>query len=378
MASCAPGFAARVGDGPRPAACGGEVDERVSLKAVVQRACLPVTDTDCLVDAELPDPVAAGRDLLVRVKAVSVNPVDTKVRRNVPPGDGSDRGVGGGEGGQRVLGYDAAGIVEALGPGVTLFEPGDEVWYAGSRMRPGTNAELHLVDERIVGRKPRSLDFAQAAAMPLTAITAWEALFDRLQLRLGKPHDEGTLLVTAGGGGVGSIAIQLARRLSGARVVATASRPESREQALRLGAHLVIDHREPLSEGLRAAGIRWAERIFSISHTHLHFPELARAVAPQGRICVIDDPEAPIDARLLKGRCASLHWEAMFTRSSFETPDMAEQGRLLNEVAGLVDAGLVVCTHSRTLGRIDAATLREAHRLVESGQMTGKLTLAGF
>lgn len=338
-----------------------------TMRAVVQPACLPVTDPNCLVDTELPDPVASGRDLLVRIRAVSVNPVDTKVRRSLPPGDA----------GPRVLGYDAAGVVEAVGPQVTLFKPGDEVWYAGSRLRPGTNAELHLVDERIVGRKPASLDFAQAAAMPLTAITAWEALFDRLGLALGKPHDAGTLLITAGAGGVGSIAIQLARRLTGARVVATASRPESRAQAQALGAHLVIDHSQPLSKALAAAGIRWVERVFSVSHTHLHFGEIAKAIAPQGRVCVIDDPE-PIDVRLLKARCASLHWEAMFTRPSFETPDMAEQGRLLGQLAALVDEGLIRSTHARTLGRIDARTLRDAHAAVESGHTVGKIVLAGF
>jgi NADPH2:quinone reductase len=336
------------------------------MKAIVQRQCLPATDPESLVDVELPSPVARGRDLLVRVHAVSVNPVDTKLRRNVPP-----------EGGERVLGYDAAGVVEAVGPEVTLFAPGDEVWYAGSRARPGTNAELHLVDERIVGRKPRTLDFAQAAAMPLTTITAWEALFDRLGLVPGDRADAGTLLVTAGAGGVGSIAIQLARQLTGARIVATASRPESRAQAERLGAHHVIDHAQPLSAGLKALGIRWVERIFSVSHTHLHFPELARVVAPQGRICLIDDPE-PIDVRLLKARCASLHWEAMFTRSGFETPDMGEQGRLLNEVAALVDAGRLQSTHARTLGPIDAANLRAAHAAIESGRTVGKLVLAGF
>jgi zinc-binding alcohol dehydrogenase family protein len=352
---------------PSAGIIGAPPAEECAMKAVGYRACLPVTDPDCLVDIELPDPVATGRDLLVRVHAVSVNPVDTKVRRNAPPP----------EGGVRVLGFDAAGVVEAVGPEVRGFRPGDAVWYAGSRARPGTNAELHVVDERIVGHKPRSLDFAQAAAMPLTTITAWEALFDRLQLRVGRHHDDGTVLITAGAGGVGSIAIQLARRLSGARVVATASRPESRAQALALGAHLVIDHGQPIAAVLQAAGVRWAERIFSVSHTHVHFAELARAVAPQGRICVIDDPE-PIDVRLLKARCASLHWEAMFTRSGFETPDMAEQGRLLTEVAGLVDDGLIRCTHAETLGRIDAATLRAAHMRVESGRTIGKLTLAGF
>jgi NADPH:quinone reductase len=337
------------------------------VKAVAYRQCLPVTDPQCLVDVDLPAPAATGRDLLVRVHAVSVNPVDAKLRRNAPPGPE----------GHRVLGYDAAGVVESVGPGVTRFAPGDAVWYAGSRVRQGTNAELHLVDERIVGHKPRSLDFAQAAAMPLTTITAWEALFDRLGLQLGRPADAGTLLITAGGGGVGSIAIQLARRLTGARIVATASRTESKAQAERLGAHLVIDHRQPLSEGLKQAGVRWVERIFSVSHTHQHFPEMARIVAPQGRICVIDDPE-PIDVRLLKARCASLHWEAMFTRSGFETADMVEQGRLLDQVAALVDEGLIRSTHGETLGRIDAATLRSAHAMIESDRTVGKIVLAGF
>jgi zinc-binding alcohol dehydrogenase family protein len=337
------------------------------MKAVAYRRCLPVTDPECLLDVELPDPVPGERDLLVHVHAVSVNPVDTKVRRGVAPP----------EGGLRVLGFDAAGVVEAVGPRVTRFRPGDAVFYAGSRIRSGTNAELHCVDERIVGRKPATLDFAQAAAMPLTAITAWEALFDRLQLRLGAPHDAGTLLITAGAGGVGSIAVQLARRLTGARVIATASRPESRAQALALGAHLVVDHSQPLSEALRAAGVKWVERIFSVSNTDAHFAELAKVVAPQGRICVIDDPE-PIDVRLLKARCASLHWEAMFTRSTFETPDMIEQGRLLDEVSALVDAGTLRTTHASTLGRIDAASLREAHARVESGRTIGKVVLAGF
>lgn len=338
------------------------------MKAVAYRRCLPVTDPESLVDVELPDPVPGERDLLVRVRAVSVNPVDTKVRRGVPPP----------EGGLRVLGYDASGVVEAVGARVTRFRPGDEVFYAGSRIRPGTNAELHCVDERIVGRKPRTLGFAQAAALPLTTITAWEALFDRLQLRLGSPHDAGTLLVTAGAGGVGSIAIQLARRLSGARVIATASRPESREQALALGAHLVIDHSRPLGEGLAQAGVKWVERIFSVSHTERHWPELVKAVAPQGRICVIDDPAEALDARPLKARCASLHWEAMFTRSTFETPDMIEQGRLLDEVARLVDDGLLRTTHARTAGRIDAATLRAAHAQLESQSTIGKVVLEGF
>lgn len=336
------------------------------MKAIGYAQCLPIDDPRSLIDIELPDPVATGRDLLVRVEAVSVNPVDTKVRRNVTPAAGT----------HTVLGYDAAGVVEAVGPHVTRFKPGDLVWYAGSRLRPGTNAQRHLVDERIVGRKPASLDFAQAAAMPLTTITAWEALFDRLMLpRDG--GDAGTVLITAGAGGVGSIAIQLARQLSSARILATASRPESRAQALVLGAHAVLDHSRPLSEGLKEAGVRWVERIFSVSHTDTHFPELAKVVAPQGRICVIDDPGA-FDVRPLKARCASLHWEAMFTRSSFETPDMIEQGRLLDAVADLVDAGRIRTTHAQTVGPIDAEHLRRAHAMIESGRSIGKIVLAGF
>ncbi len=341
------------------------------MKAIAYRQCLPTSDPNALIDVELPEPVVAGRDLLVRIEAISVNPVDTKVRRNVAPP----------EEGMTVLGYDAAGVVEAVGPQVTLFKPGDAVWYAGSRLRQGTNAQRHLVDERIVGHKPRSLDFAQAAAMPLTTITAWEALFDRLALpradQAGGQTDAGTVLITAGAGGVGSIAIQLARQLSTARILATASRPESRAQIEALGAHAVIDHSQPISQGLKAAGVRWVERIFSVSHTDTHFPELAKIVAPQGRICVIDDPAA-FDVRPLKARCASLHWEAMFTRSSFETPDMALQGQLLNEVAQLVDAGRIRTTHSETMGLINAANLRAAHAKIESGKMVGKLVLAGF
>ena len=358
------------------------------MRAIAYTRCLSVTEADCLVDIDLPDPVPTGRDLRVRVMAVSVNPVDTKLRRAVAPAAGE----------ARVLGFDVAGIVDAVGPEVTRFAPGDRVMYAGDRNRPGGNAELHLVDERLVGRMPRRLDFAQAAALPLTTITAWEALFDRLQLprraadaaagqgaagaaiNAGPAPEAGTVLITAAAGGVGSIALQLARQLSDARIVATASRPESRLQAERLGAHRVLDHGEAaasLPDQLKAAGIRWVERIFSISHTDRHFPALAMVIAPFGRLCVIDET-GPIDVRLLKARSASLHWEGMFTRAGFGLPDMAEQGRLLDEVAGLVDAGRIVSTHAQTLGLIDAAHLRQAHALVESGRMVGKLVLAGF
>jgi zinc-binding alcohol dehydrogenase family protein len=337
------------------------------MKAVASLQPLPSTDPACLVDVDLPDPTPTGRDLLVRVEAVSVNPVDTKLRRLAAPTPGMPR----------VLGFDVAGVVEAVGPDASLFAPGQRVWYAGARQRQGANAELHLVDERLVGRMPASLDFAQAAAMPLTTITAWESLFDRLQIPTGQPDQPGTLLVTAAAGGVGSIAVQLAKCLTAARVVATASRPDSRAQALALGADLVIDHAQPISAQLAEAGIRWVDWIFSISHTDAHFAELARSIAPFGRLCVIDET-GPIDVRLLKPRSASLHWEGMFTRSGFGLPDMHAQGQLLNAVADLVDAGRIRSTHARTAGRIQAADLRAAHAAVESGRMIGKIVLAGF
>jgi zinc-binding alcohol dehydrogenase family protein len=341
------------------------------MKAIGYQQCLPVTDPACLIEFECPEPVAQGHDLKVRIHAVSVNPVDTKVRRGAPVPAGQ----------WRVLGYDAAGVVESVGEKVTRFRPGDRVYYAGSRARPGTNAQWHLVDERIVGHMPRRLGFAQAAALPLTTITAWEALFDRLQLpRKDDPQaaSAGTVLITAAAGGVGSIAVQLARQLTHAQVLATASRPESQAQARALGAHQVLDHSQPLSEALKATGLPWVERIFSISHTHRHYAEMCRIIAPQGRLCMIDDPPEPIDVRPLKARCASLHWEAMFTRSGFETPDMIEQGRLLDQTAALIDDGVLQSTHASTLGPIDAKTLRRAHEIIETGQTIGKIVLEGF
>jgi NADPH2:quinone reductase len=336
------------------------------MKAVASKRPLPIDDPESLVDLTLPDPVAAGRDLLVRVHAISVNPVDTKVRRRPNPA-----------GADRVLGYDATGVVEAAGPDCVLFRPGDAVFYAGDIGRPGSNAELQLVDERLVGPKPATLSFAEAAALPLTAITAWEMLFDRLGARLGRPQAAGTLLVIGGAGGVGSIAIQLARRLTGLRVIATASRPETRDWCLSLGAHAVIDHAGDMAAQLRAIGAAQVELVFSITGTDRHWPTIADIVAPQGRIGLIDDPE-PIDVRMLKRKAASLHWESMFTRSTFATADMVEQHRLLAEVSALVDGGMLRTTMGEHFGHIDAAQLRRAHALIETGRMRGKVVLEGF
>jgi zinc-binding alcohol dehydrogenase family protein len=337
------------------------------MKAVGYKNSLPISEAQSLIDVEMPDPVAQARDLLVEVKAVSVNPVDTKVRMRAAPEPG----------GIKVLGWDAAGVVKAVGSSVTLFKPGDEVFYAGSIMRAGTNSELHLVDERIVGTKPRSLSFTQAAALPLTSITAWELLFDRLGIVRGDTQRKGALLIIGGAGGVGSIMIQLARKLTGLTVIATASRPESRAWVLKLGAHHAVDHSQPLAGEVRALGIQNVDYVASLTNSEQHLAQVAELIAPQGRYGIIDDPKA-FDVTLLKRKSVSLHWELMFTRGIFETADMIEQHRLLTKVAEMVDAGQIRTTLSEEFGRINAVNLKRAHALIESGRSTGKIVLSGF
>ena len=336
------------------------------MKAVGYRQSLSIDHPAALEDLELTAPTPGARDLLVRVKAISVNPVDTKVRRNTAP-----------EAGQaKVLGWDAVGTVEAVGPAVTRFRPGDRVYYAGSIIRPGANSEPHAVDERIAALAPASLGDAQAAALPLTTITAYELLFDRLRVPQGGGAGQ-TLLVVGGAGGVGSILIQLARQLTQLRVVATASRPETRAWCLDLGAHAVIDHAKPLAAELRAAGIGEVDCVASLTQTDKHYAQIIESLKPQGQIAVIDDLPV-LDAMALKTKCISLHWEMMFARSRFETPDMAHQGELLAEVAALVDAGRIRTTANASFGTINAATLRRAHALIESGKAQGKVVLEGF
>lgn len=334
------------------------------MKAVAYRQCLPIADVQSLVDIELPSPGIGEHDLLVAVRAVSVNPVDTKVRRGVAPADGE----------WKVLGWDVAGEVVEVGSAVQGFAPGDRVWYAGSIARPGGNSELHAVDARIVGKMPSTVNFAQAAALPLTAITAWEILFDRLGLQA---DSTGTLLVIGAAGGVGSILVQLARQLTGLTVVGTASRPETQAWLEELGAHCVIDHSRPLAGELRAAGFAEADYVVSLNQTDRHFAGIVELIAPQGKFALIDDP-ASLDVVSLKRKSVSVHWELMFTRSLFGTPDMAKQGELLNAVAQLVDAGRVRTTLAEHFGRIDAANLRRAHALLESGRARGKIVLENF
>jgi zinc-binding alcohol dehydrogenase family protein len=337
------------------------------MKAVGYKTPLPIQDADSLLDIALPVPEATGRDLLVEVKAISVNPVDVKVRAGSKP-DGTE---------YKVLGYDAAGIVRQTGPDSSLFKPGDEVYYAGSIARPGTNAEFHLVDERIVGKKPKTLNFAQAAALPLTTITAWELLFDRLGVQIGKPVNAGNLLIIGGAGGVGSILTQLASKLTGLTIIATASSPESSQWCLSLGADYVIDHTKPFKEQMEAIGIPEVELIVGLTATDIHYPALIDVLAPQGKFGLIDDPKS-LDAKPLKRKAASLHWELMFVRSLFGTPDMLAQHALLNEVSELVDAGVIRTTLANTLGAINAENLKKVHTLIESGHTRGKIVLEGF
>ncbi|MGO6680623.1 zinc-binding alcohol dehydrogenase family protein [Rhizobium leguminosarum] len=337
------------------------------MRAVAYKTPQPISAETSLIDVELPMPEAGGHDLLVEIKAVSVNPVDVKVRvHSAPPANEL-----------KVLGWDAAGIVKAVGADVTLFKPGDEVFYSGVISRPGSNAEFHLVDERIVGAKPKSLDFAAAAALPLTSITAYEALFDRLKVQDAVSGAGRSILIIGGAGGVGSIAIQIARALTDLTVIATASRPETQDWVKELGAHHVVDHSRPIAPQVAALGIGAPGFIFSTTNTDSHIGDIVEAIAPQGRFALIDDPKT-LDIVPFKRKAVSVHWELMFTRPLYGTPDMIEQHKLLNKISELVDAGKIRTTLSEIVGPINAANLKTAHAMVESGRMKGKIVLAGF
>lgn len=322
---------------------------------------------EALLDITLPDPVPTGRQLLVEVKAISVNPVDTKVRiGNQPPSETA-----------KVLGWDASGVVRSVGADVVDFKEGDEVFYAGALGEPGTNAELHLVDERLVGEKPVLLDWANSAAMPLTSITAWEALFDRLDVERPVPGAAASILIIGGGGGVASIAVQLARQLTELTVIGTASRPETKAWVEDMGAHHVIDHSKPMAPQIAALGLGAPSFVFSTTQTGQHLADIAELIAPQGRFALIDDPKA-LDVSAFKRKSASVHWEFMFTRSMFNTADIAEQGRLLNQVSRLLDEGKLRSTMTQQYSPINAQNLKEIHALLESGKARGKIVATGF
>ncbi|BBU44762.1 zinc-binding alcohol dehydrogenase family protein [Pseudomonas monteilii] len=335
------------------------------MKAVVYtQPGLPIHAPQSLYDAELPTPKPGARDLLVEVRAIAVNPVDTKIRAS----RGGDQ--------PQVLGWDAVGVVREVGPEVTLFRPGDEVFYAGAIDRPGSYSELHVVDERIVGHKPRSLDNASAAALPLTSITAWELLFDRLGVEENGGEGQ-RLLVVGAGGGVGSILVQLASKLTRLTVIGTASRPETQAWVKALGAHHVIDHAESLPLQLEALKLGPVDYVISLTHTDTYLPQLVEVLRPQGKLALIDDP-AQLDVMPLKRKSLSLHWELMFTRSLYKTEDMIKQHQLLDRVAQLVDSGVLKTTLGEHYGTINAEHLKRAHAMIESGKARGKIVLEGF
>ncbi|MBX8532384.1 zinc-binding alcohol dehydrogenase family protein [Pseudomonas cichorii] len=335
------------------------------MKAIVFKTPgLPIQDPQSLFDMDLPKPTPGGRDLLIEVRAIAVNPVDTKVRARST----SDQ--------PQVLGWDAVGIVRQVGDEVSLFQPGDEVFYAGAIDRPGTYSEFHLVDERIVGHKPRSLDNASAAALPLTSITAWELLFDRL----GVEKDGGkgqNLLVIGAGGGVGSILVQLASQLTNLTVIGTASRPETQNWVRELGAHHVIDHSTPFAPQLAAFKLDAVDYVISLTHTDTYLPQIVEVLRPQGKLALIDDPQQ-LDVMPLKRKSLSLHWELMFTRSLYHTDDMIKQHHLLEDISRLVDSGVIKTTVAEHFGTINAVNLKRAHELLESGKAKGKIVLEGF
>jgi len=334
------------------------------MKAIGYTQAGPITADNALIDFDAEKPSVGPRDLLVEIKGISVNPVDVKVRAAMAP-----------ESGTKIIGYDAAGTVREVGKDVSTFKVGDDVFYAGDLTRPGTNSEFHLVDERIVGKKPQSLDFPEAAGFPLTSITAWELLFDTFGVKEGEGQGE-SLLVIGGAGGVASILIQLAKKLTGLTVIATGSRPDTNEWVKKMGADHVINHRESLADQMKALDIQ-PRYVASLNGTDGHFASILELIKPRGHVAFIDDPET-LDIKAGKMKALSFSWEFMFTRSMFETADMAVQQDLLNRVSALIDDGTLISTVTKNLGPLTAATLIAAHEEQEGGRVIGKNVLGGF
>ncbi len=338
------------------------------MKAIGYKKAGPISQAGLLLECELDIPVCGPRDLLVEVKGLSMNPVDTKVRTRAGGDEAINNGV-------KVLGYDAAGIVKAVGSEVSLFNVGDTVFYAGDVTRPGTNAEFHVVDERIVGKKPNSLDFAESASLPLTSITAWEILFDSFAIKEGSGRNE-SILIIGGAGGVGSILIQLAKQLTNLTIITTASRPDTIEWVKKMGADHVINHRRPLAEQVQALGFT-PRYVASLTATDQHFDNIVELIKPRGHIALIDDPQ-DLNINAIKPKALSFSWEFMFTRSMFHTEDMIKQHELLERVSALVDEGKIISTATHNAGQINAGMLTQLHQLQESGSVIGKNVFEGF
>ena len=341
------------------------------MKAIGIYKSLPVEDPESLVEVEIPSPEPSGRDLLVQVRAVALNPVDVKVRQQLAEEYTEPR----------ILGWDAAGVVEAVGDEVSLFQVGDAVYYAGDLIRPGCNSQYHLVDERIVGKKPTSLSFEEAAAMPLTTLTAWEALFDRLGVkRSATENSDQSVLIIGGAGGVGSIAIQLAKKLAGLRVIATASRDESAKWCREMGADQIINHHQPFSDEFERVGLDEVDYILCFNSTEHHIQNMADTIKAQGKICTIVETEndQPVNINVFQRKSVALMWELMFTRPMYQTPDMQEQHNILNKAARLLDEGVLRTTMTEQYGSLTTENLRKAHARLETGSMIGKLVLGGI
>ncbi|WP_375444221.1 zinc-binding alcohol dehydrogenase family protein [uncultured Fibrella sp.] len=336
------------------------------MKAVGFNTSLPISEAKSFIDVDIDKPVPGSHDLLVKVNAVSVNPVDFKIRQNSAKNTVLEQ--------PKIIGWDAAGVVEAVGSAVTLFAVGDAVYYAGDITKPGSNAEYQLIDERIVGRKPGTLSDEAAAAIPLTALTAWEIFFDRMRLSPERDRNK-TLLIIGGAGGVGSIAIQLAKKVLGLHVIATASRPETNEWCKKMGADLVVNHRNLVDE-VRNAGFQYVDYIVDFVDINAYWDTLAELIKPQGHIASITGSASPVALNKLKSKSVSFSWELMFTRSTFQTDDMIEQHHILNRVADLLDAGVLETTLTQTLHGLSADTLKQAHAQLESGTTIGKLVIS--
>jgi len=335
------------------------------MKAIGYQKSLPIENELSLQDIELETPTAHGHDILVEVKAVSVNPVDFKIRQAMPAAEGE----------YKVIGWDATGVVKSVGEDVSLFKPGDKVWYAGDITRSGSNVQFQLVDERIVGHMPSSLSYGEAAALPLTSITAWELLFDRLNV--AKNDDSKSILVIGAAGGVGSIMVQLLKQRTKLNIIASASRAETISWLEDLGADTIVNHLNPLSEEFAAKNLSEVDYVVSLNNTEQHLPEIEKVVKPQGQFALIDDPET-LNIVPFKNKSVSVHWELMFTRSLFKTDDMQEQHVILNNVATMIDQGQIKTTIGEHLGKINAANLRKAHQHLESQTAKGKVVLEGF
>ncbi|MBF4485475.1 zinc-binding alcohol dehydrogenase family protein [Flavobacterium sp. CSZ] len=335
------------------------------MKAIGFKTSLPIAEKESFIAFETPKPIPVKRDLLVKISAVSVNPVDFKIRQNSAKDTVLET--------PKIIGWDAVGIVEAVGEDVRLFEVGDAVFYAGDITKPGSNAEYQVIDERIVGKKPTSLSIEEAAVIPLTGLTAWEILFDRI--RISPEKDKGkSILIIGGAGGVGSIAIQLAKKIAGLTVIATASRPETIDWCKKQGADFVVDHKD-LVASVREAGFEYADFILDFVDTNAYWDTMVELIKPQGHIASITGTNDPVVLNKLKTKSASFSWEFMYTRSMFETEDIQEQHNILNKIADLLDDGILKTTLNETLIGLTPENFKKAHELLESGRTIGKIAI---